>query len=240
MTLGEFIKYILFTGLMAAPVVQIASIGTQISEAFAGLDRIRELMPMRTEDDEDSTRAPLGAIAGEVAFEDVTFEYNAGVPVLKHVSFSAPAGTTTALVGSSGSGKSTLISLVMAFNRPLTGRILDRRPRSRDRAPARLPLAARRRAAGQLPVRRHRRRQHPLRPHGGDAGARSARSAASRTPTSSSTASRRSTTPSSASAASSCRAASGSASRSRARSSPIRASWFSTKRPRASTARARR
>ena len=121
MTLGDFINYILFTGLMAAPVVQIASIGTQISEAFAGLDRIRELMQMPTEDEEDSGKAPLGAVDGEVVFDDVTFEYNPGVPVLKHVSFRAPAGTTTALVGSSGSGKSTLISLVMAFNRPLSG-----------------------------------------------------------------------------------------------------------------------
>ncbi|MEX2662637.1 MAG: ABC transporter ATP-binding protein, partial [Vicinamibacterales bacterium] len=124
MTVGEFLNYILFTGLMAAPVMQIASIGTQITEAFAGLDRIHELMEMRTEDDEDQTRAPLGPIAGEVVFEDVTFEYNPGVEVLKHVSFRAPAGTTTALVGSSGSGKSTLISLVMAFNRPKSGRIL--------------------------------------------------------------------------------------------------------------------
>ncbi len=63
-------------------------------------------------------------IDGEIVFDDVSFEYNAGVPVLKHVSFRAPAGTTTALVGSSGSGKSTLISLVMAFNRPQGGRIL--------------------------------------------------------------------------------------------------------------------
>jgi ABC-type multidrug transport system fused ATPase/permease subunit len=124
MTLGEFITYIFFTGLMAAPVVQIAAIGTQISEAFAGLDRIHELMTMRTEDDEDNTRQPLSNVDGEIVFEDVTFEYNAGVPVLKHVSFEAPAGTTTALVGSSGSGKSTLISLVMAFNRPMSGRIL--------------------------------------------------------------------------------------------------------------------
>src|SRR3954466_13069903 len=123
MSVGDFINYILFTGLMAAPVVQIASVGTQISEAFAGLDRIHELLTMKTEDDEDSTRAPFGAISGEVRFEDVTFEYNPGVPVLKHVSFTAKAGTTTALVGSSGSGKSTLISLVMAFNRPLSGRI---------------------------------------------------------------------------------------------------------------------
>jgi subfamily B ATP-binding cassette protein MsbA len=124
MTLGDFILYIFFTGLMAMPVVQIASIGTQISEAFAGLDRIHELMTMRTEDDEDSTRQPFGEIDGEIVFDDVSFEYNAGVKVLKHVSFRAPAGTTTALVGSSGSGKSTLISLVMAFNRPLDGRIL--------------------------------------------------------------------------------------------------------------------
>jgi ABC-type multidrug transport system fused ATPase/permease subunit len=124
MTIGEFFNYILFTGLLAAPVVQMASIGTQISEAFAGLDRIRELLQMKTEDQEDATKPTLGEIAGEVVFESVSFEYNPGTPVLKHVSFHAPAGTTTALVGSSGSGKSTLISLVMAFNRPLSGRIL--------------------------------------------------------------------------------------------------------------------
>jgi ABC-type multidrug transport system fused ATPase/permease subunit len=124
MTLGDFINYILFTGLMAAPVVQIASIGTQISEAFAGLDRIHDLLAMKTEDDEDSTRAPLSVIDGAIVFEDVSFEYTPGVPVLKDVSFEAPAGTTTALVGSSGSGKSTLLSLVMAFNRPKSGRIL--------------------------------------------------------------------------------------------------------------------
>ena len=124
MTVGDLLNYILFTGLLAAPVVQMASIGTQITEAFAGLDRIRELMEMPTEDDEDASKAPLEELAGEVDFDDVSFEYNAGVLVLKHVSFRAPAGTTTALVGSSGSGKSTLISLVMAFNRPLSGRIL--------------------------------------------------------------------------------------------------------------------
>jgi subfamily B ATP-binding cassette protein MsbA len=135
MTVGELLNYILFTGLLAMPVVQIASIGTQISEAFAGLDRIRELMQMATEDQEDAAKASLGEIDGEVVFEDVSFEYNPGTPVLNHVSFRAPAGTTTALVGSSGSGKSTLISLVMAFNRPLTGRI---RVDSRDLADVRL------------------------------------------------------------------------------------------------------
>jgi subfamily B ATP-binding cassette protein MsbA len=124
MTLGDFIFYLVLTGLMAAPVVQIASIGTQISEAFAGLDRIRELVEMATEDQEDANKKPLGVIAGDVVFENVNFEYNAGVPVLKNVSFHAKAGTTTALVGSSGSGKSTMISLVMAFNRPGSGRLL--------------------------------------------------------------------------------------------------------------------
>jgi ABC-type multidrug transport system fused ATPase/permease subunit len=124
MTLGDFILYIFLTGLMAAPVVQIASISTQLSEAMAGLDRIRELLDMRTEDDEDGDKKALGTITGEIVFDGVDFEYNPGVPVLKQVDFRAPAGTTTALVGSSGSGKSTLISLVMAFNRPLRGRVL--------------------------------------------------------------------------------------------------------------------
>jgi ABC-type multidrug transport system fused ATPase/permease subunit len=123
MTMGEMFSYIFFTGLLGAPVIQIASISTQISEAFAGLDRIRELMQMTTEADEDLDRRPLGEICGEVALENVTFEYEPGVPVLQDVSLHAPAGSTTALVGSSGSGKSTLISLVMAFNRPLAGRI---------------------------------------------------------------------------------------------------------------------
>jgi len=121
MTLGDLFAYLLFTGLMAAPIVQIASIGTQISEAFAGLDRIRELLDTTREDADDVNRQGLEDVAGEITFEDVSFEYNPGVPVLKHVTFQAPAGTTTALVGSSGSGKSTLISLVMAFNRPQSG-----------------------------------------------------------------------------------------------------------------------
>jgi subfamily B ATP-binding cassette protein MsbA len=104
--------------------VSIASIGTQITEAFAGLDRIREILDMPTEVEEDARRAPVDRLKGDVAFDTVSFEYNPGQPVLRDVSFTAPAGTTTALVGSSGSGKSTLISLVMAFNRPTSGRVL--------------------------------------------------------------------------------------------------------------------
>ncbi len=124
MTLGELIAYIFFIGLVAAPLVSIASIGTQITEAFAGLDRIREILDMTTEVEEDAARAPVERLKGDVAFDDVWFEYNEGQPVLRGVSFNAPAGTTTALVGSSGSGKSTLISIVMAFNRPSKGRVL--------------------------------------------------------------------------------------------------------------------
>ena len=124
MTLGDLFMYVAFTGIMAMPVVQLANIGTQITEAFAGLDRIREIMEMRTEDDEDADRAPVGELKGDIAFEGVWFEYEAGVPVLKDVSFRAPAGSTTALVGSSGSGKSTLISLLLNFNQPQKGHVL--------------------------------------------------------------------------------------------------------------------
>ena len=124
MSLGELFMYVAFTGMMAMPIVELASIGTQITEALAGLDRIREIMAMPTEVDEDASRAPAGELRGEVEFQKVCFEYNPGVPVLTDVSFRAPAGSTTALVGSSGSGKSTLISLVLNFNQPKSGRIL--------------------------------------------------------------------------------------------------------------------
>jgi subfamily B ATP-binding cassette protein MsbA len=125
MTLGDFVMYVFFVGLVAAPLVQIASIGTQVSEAFAGLDRIRELRRTATEDEEDRSRLAVGdGLRGEIAFEGIRFAYETGADVLKGVSFHAPAGSTTALVGPSGSGKSTLISLVMAFNRPQAGRVL--------------------------------------------------------------------------------------------------------------------
>ena len=124
MTLGGLFQYVFFVGLVTFPVVQMAAIGTQISEAFAGLDRIREIMTTPTEDAHDTDLAPLASADGDIVFEDVWFEYREGIPVLKGVSFTAKEGTTTALVGSSGSGKSTLISLIMAFSRPLRGRIL--------------------------------------------------------------------------------------------------------------------
>ncbi|MBM3986928.1 MAG: ABC transporter ATP-binding protein [Planctomycetes bacterium] len=124
MTLGDFVMYLVFIGLVVGPVVQIASIGTQITEAFAGLDRIRELREVAAEDEGDEQRAACPELRGDYEFDDISFEYDAGKPVLSQVSFRARAGSTTALVGSSGSGKSTLASLVMAFNRPQSGRVL--------------------------------------------------------------------------------------------------------------------
>jgi ABC-type multidrug transport system fused ATPase/permease subunit len=124
MSLGDLFRYVTFTAYLTMPVFQLASIGTQVTEAFAGLDRIREIMDTAREDADPSRTNAVEALRGQVEFDHVWFEYNAGMPVLKDVSFVAPAGSTTALVGSSGSGKSTIISLIMAFNRPLNGRVL--------------------------------------------------------------------------------------------------------------------
>ncbi|MFN9089063.1 MAG: ABC transporter ATP-binding protein [Gemmatimonadaceae bacterium] len=123
MTIGSLLTFGIFIAMVTAPLISIASIGTQITEAFAGLDRIRELRDMATEDQEDAHKQAVPAVVGHVAFEHVSFEYEPGVPVLRDVSFDAPAGTTTALVGSSGSGKSTMISLIMAFAQPQQGAI---------------------------------------------------------------------------------------------------------------------
>lgn len=121
MTIGDLFMYVFFTGLLAIPLVQLASIGSHLAEAFAGLDRIREVMSLTNEEQEDAKREQLTEMRGEIDFENVWFEYNAGMPVLKNISLKAAAGTTTALVGSSGSGKSSLISLVMNFNSPAQG-----------------------------------------------------------------------------------------------------------------------
>src|SRR4051812_35535241 len=121
MSLGDLLMYISFTFLLAMPVIELTSIGTQLTEALAGLDRIREIMQMGTEDEADKDRQPLINIQGTIDFDDVWFEYEKDVAVLKGVSFNAPAGATTALVGSSGSGKSTILSLVLNFIQPLKG-----------------------------------------------------------------------------------------------------------------------
>src|SRR5215510_1413203 len=96
MTLGDLVMYIFFIGLVAAPLVSIASIGTQITEAFAGLDRIREILDMPTELEEDARRHSVERLIGDVAFDQVWFEYTEGQPVLRGVSFRAAPGTTTA------------------------------------------------------------------------------------------------------------------------------------------------
>jgi subfamily B ATP-binding cassette protein MsbA len=124
MTSGDFAMYIAFTIFMVLPIVDLANIGTQITEAFAGLDRISEVFAMKTETDEDAKRAALPKIDGTIDFEDVHFEYEENVPVLKGVSFHSEAGKTIALVGSSGSGKSTILSLVLNFIQPNKGRVL--------------------------------------------------------------------------------------------------------------------
>ncbi len=123
MTVGEMFMFVVFTGMMVTPLIQMSSIGTQVTEAFAGLDRVREILSEPREDEGDEDREPLGRVDGALEFHDVSFEYKQSVPVLKGVSFEAPAGSTTALVGSSGAGKSTVIGLVMAFRAPQSGRI---------------------------------------------------------------------------------------------------------------------
>jgi ABC-type multidrug transport system fused ATPase/permease subunit len=123
MTLGALVMYIFFVGLMAAPLIQMANIGTQISEAFAGLDRIREILGTPAEADGEAGAESVPPLRGAVRFEGVGFAYTPGNPVLHDVSFEAPAGTTTALVGPSGAGKSTLIGLIMGFHRPTEGTI---------------------------------------------------------------------------------------------------------------------
>ena len=123
MTIGEFFQFTLLLGFMVAPVFQIASIGTQITEAFAGLDRMHEVLNERPEDEDQERTVEMGRIRGHVRFENVEFEYEPERPVLRGISLDAKPGTVTALVGSSGSGKSTLIGLVAAFSKPRAGRI---------------------------------------------------------------------------------------------------------------------
>lgn len=124
MTIGDFFAYSLYMGFLVAPVFQIVGIGSQITEAFAGLDRTHEVLNETPEDLDSSRTVTIGPIEGRVQFEDVHFEYDAGKPVLRGVSLMALPGTMTALVGPSGSGKSTMIGLVAAFAKPSSGRVL--------------------------------------------------------------------------------------------------------------------
>ncbi len=124
MSVGSFFSFTLYLGLLVGPIAQIVSIGSQLTEAFAGLERIREILGEKREDQGDDRRQPLGKVEGRVEFQHVGFEYKEGAPVLHDVSFVAEPGTSTALVGHSGSGKSTMIGLVAAFHKPTEGKII--------------------------------------------------------------------------------------------------------------------
>jgi len=124
LTLGGYLTYIMFLGYLAAPLFQVVGIGTQITEALAGLERTREVLSERPEDEDPKRTTSLGRIVGEVEFRDVFFGYSADKTVLHGISFQASPGTLTALVGSSGSGKSTIISLLAAFHSPQSGQVL--------------------------------------------------------------------------------------------------------------------
>ena len=124
MTLGSFVEFTIFLGMLVAPVSQMVNIGTQLTEAVAGLERTREVLAERPEDIDPARTVALGALRGEVVFENVSFSYEPGKPVLNDISLLAQPGTVTALVGPSGAGKSTLIGLVAGFYAPTAGRVL--------------------------------------------------------------------------------------------------------------------
>src|ERR1700687_3177183 len=123
-TPGDFISYTAFLAFMIAPGFQVVGIGTQLTEAIAGLERTREVLNERPEDEDPRRTVTLADIEGKLEFDNVSFEYEPRKPVLQEVSFRSQPGTVTALVGSSGSGKSTIIGLVAAFHVPVSGRVL--------------------------------------------------------------------------------------------------------------------
>lgn len=124
MTLGTFITFTIFLAMLVSPVAQIVSIGPQITEALAGLERTREVLDEKPEDEIAGRTMQLGRVIGRVAFENVSFSYDTGKPVLHEVSFESLPSTVTALVGPSGAGKSTIIGLIAAFYAPTSGRVL--------------------------------------------------------------------------------------------------------------------
>ncbi|MEL0456257.1 ABC transporter ATP-binding protein [Flavobacteriaceae bacterium SZ-1-7] len=123
MTTGDFLFFTLILGFMIAPIVQMSNIGSQLTEALAGLDRTEELMNMAAEADDTERDIELDALKGDIEFGDVSFAYEEGKEVLHNISFKAPAGSVTALVGSSGSGKSTIAGLSATFLNPKSGKI---------------------------------------------------------------------------------------------------------------------
>jgi len=123
MTFGDFISFTLFLGFMIAPIVQMSNIGSQLTEAMAGLDRTQELMEMTIEDNPEVRTNYLNEIKGDIVFNNVSFSYEENKEVLHNISFKAPSRSVTALVGSSGSGKSTIASLAATFLNPTKGSV---------------------------------------------------------------------------------------------------------------------
>jgi subfamily B ATP-binding cassette protein MsbA len=123
MTFGDFLSFTLYLGFMIAPIVQMSNIGSQLTEAFAGLDRTEELMNTPVEDDNTQRTIKVENIKGDISFTNVSFAYEEGKTVLNEVSFDAPAGTVTALVGTSGSGKTTIAGLAASFLNPVSGTV---------------------------------------------------------------------------------------------------------------------
>ncbi|MGD9489674.1 MAG: ABC transporter ATP-binding protein [Calditrichaceae bacterium] len=121
MTIGDFFAFTLYLGFLIAPIVQMSNIGSQLTEAFAGLDRTEEIINMTKEGEEKDRTGKLNNFKGDVSFENVIFAYEEGKPVLKNISFDAPAGSVTALVGTSGSGKTTIAGLAASFLTPDSG-----------------------------------------------------------------------------------------------------------------------
>ena len=124
MTIGDFFAFTLYLGFLVAPILQMSNIGSQITEAFAGLDRMDEILSMAQEDDNPERTISIEKLKGDVSFQNVTFSYDGKENVLKQISFEAPAGTVTALVGSSGSGKTTIAGLAASFMAPNAGKVL--------------------------------------------------------------------------------------------------------------------
>ena len=124
MTYGEFVSFTLFLGFMIAPIVLMSNIGSQLTEAFAGLDRTQELMGLQEENDPEIRTINLDQVEGNVSFKNISFSYDDKTEVLHDISFEAPKGSVTALVGSSGSGKSTIVGLATAFLNPNSGQVL--------------------------------------------------------------------------------------------------------------------
>lgn len=123
MTTGDFLFFTLVLGFMIAPIVQMSNIGSQLTEALAGLDKTEELMNLATEEEDSNRTETVTNMKGDIEFNDVSFAYEANKNVLHNISFKAPAGSVTALVGSSGSGKSTIASLSATFLNPLSGKV---------------------------------------------------------------------------------------------------------------------